>query len=145
MRNEFIPYKEALALKELGFDEPCFYMWNIDTKELFSSNSTDINEQPTNLDLIGNVDFTAPLYQQAFRWFRDEFQLIKQDYMFSQVEDYYAFIIYSSINGNIYDCCYNDKEEISGFGFKTYEEAQDACLRKLIEVVNQILNQNKDD
>ena len=24
MEKEFIPYTEALALKELGFDEPCF-------------------------------------------------------------------------------------------------------------------------
>jgi hypothetical protein len=24
MEKEFIPYEQALALKELGFDEPCF-------------------------------------------------------------------------------------------------------------------------
>ena len=24
MDKEFIPYEQALALKELGFDEPCF-------------------------------------------------------------------------------------------------------------------------
>jgi hypothetical protein len=24
MKNEFVPYDIALALKELGFDEPCF-------------------------------------------------------------------------------------------------------------------------
>ena len=24
IENEFIPYEQALALKELGFDEPCF-------------------------------------------------------------------------------------------------------------------------
>ena len=24
MEKEFIPYQEALLLKELGFDEPCF-------------------------------------------------------------------------------------------------------------------------
>jgi len=126
MKNEFIPYEEALALKELGFDEECFGCYTKD-KELSLDYSDNKGE--------GHYfqDCSAPLYQQAFRWFRDEFQLIKQDYMFSQVEDYYAFIIYSSINGNIYDCCYNDKEEISGFGFKLYEEAELACLRKLIE------------
>ena len=117
MSKEFIPHEEALAMKELGFDEPCLAWYS--GKDLWIA----VN--------YGGV--LAPLYQQAFKWFRDEFQLIKQDYMFSQVEDYYAFIIYSSINGNIYDCCYNDKEEISGFGFKLYEEAELACLRKLIE------------
>jgi hypothetical protein len=24
MEKDFIPYEESLALKELGFDEPCF-------------------------------------------------------------------------------------------------------------------------
>jgi hypothetical protein len=27
MEKDFIPYEEALALKELGFDEPCFCNW----------------------------------------------------------------------------------------------------------------------
>ena len=136
MSEEFIPYEEALALKELGFNEPCiawYYgkdLWMVDQTE-----SRPINYRKNPIRAGNGV--LAPLYQQAFRWFRDEFQLIKQDYMFSQVEDYYAFIIYSSINGNIYDCCYNDKEEISGFGFKLYKESELACLEKLIEIVNQ--------
>jgi hypothetical protein len=25
MKKEFIPYEQALELKKLGFDEPCFY------------------------------------------------------------------------------------------------------------------------
>ena len=30
MENEFIPYEQALALKELGFDEPCIgYYYNV--------------------------------------------------------------------------------------------------------------------
>ncbi len=30
MNKEFIPYEQALALKELGFDEPCFGYYVID-------------------------------------------------------------------------------------------------------------------
>ena len=129
MRNEFIPYKEALALKELGFDEPCFYMWNIDTKELFSSNSTDINGQPTNLDLIGNVDFTAPLYQQAFRWFREKYGLIVE-HTWTMVSTGFEYaIIDKTTNPDNWD----DVERVTGF--KTYEEAELACLVKLIEKI----------
>ena len=29
MDKEFIPYEQALALKELGFDEPCFATYNV--------------------------------------------------------------------------------------------------------------------
>ncbi len=31
MNKEFIPYEQALALKELGFDEPCF-AWYVSEK-----------------------------------------------------------------------------------------------------------------
>ena len=27
MEKEFVKYEQALALKELGFDEPCFKLW----------------------------------------------------------------------------------------------------------------------
>ena len=70
MNKEFISYTEALALKELGFDEPCFSYFNIkdDNLKLFSSELVDAS---CNSDLKYD-DFkhcTAPLYQQAFRWF----------------------------------------------------------------------------
>jgi hypothetical protein len=28
MKNEFIPYEQALELKKLGFDEPCLAFYN---------------------------------------------------------------------------------------------------------------------
>jgi hypothetical protein len=36
MKNEFIPYEQALALKGLGFDEPCFGYYSIDSLNLKS-------------------------------------------------------------------------------------------------------------
>jgi hypothetical protein len=30
MNKEFVPYEQALALKELGFNEPCFGYYNTD-------------------------------------------------------------------------------------------------------------------
>jgi len=60
MKNkEFIPYEQALELKELGFDEPCFG-W-------FASDKTLIKE------VIEKTDFTlAPLYQQVVEWLRQK-------------------------------------------------------------------------
>ena len=31
MNKEFVPYEESLALKELGFDEPCLAHWYNET------------------------------------------------------------------------------------------------------------------
>ena len=62
MNNEFIPYEQALELKELGFDD-----YNI-------AWYADIDEKPRIVFLnYGNHwKICAPLYQQAFRWFRSE-------------------------------------------------------------------------
>ena len=35
MNKEFIPYDQALALKELGFDEPCFGYYNYNGTHFF--------------------------------------------------------------------------------------------------------------
>jgi len=46
MKNEFVPQEQALALKELGFDEPCFGWWFADEKMLIvekSNKSTSEN------------------------------------------------------------------------------------------------------
>ena len=74
MTKEFVPYEQALALKELGFDEPCLGMYypNPDSKDqeiTFSCDNGIVD------DIIGIKDKTfikAPLYQQAFRWFREK-------------------------------------------------------------------------
>jgi hypothetical protein len=63
MKKEFIPYEQALALKELGFNEPCFFSydyWN--TEHLANSYYDYVNYN------IREKIVSAPLYQQAFRW-----------------------------------------------------------------------------
>ena len=70
MENEFIPYEQAIALKELGFDEPCFGYWNIDP----------YLPKPT-FNLVKPFEhewcLPAPLYQQAFRWLYQKLDIEK--------------------------------------------------------------------
>ena len=115
MNKEFIPYQPAFALKELGFNEPCFGWYNGLSKLLVNSlYSTQINEL--------NGDIQAPLYQQAFRWFREKYELFCWIEKF-HVDETYIFQIppanFTKIQGH----------------YKTYEEAELACLIKLIELV----------
>lgn len=69
MNKEFIPYEQALVLKELGFDEPCWAWWHIedcDTRFCYSDQrSPIINSRET--EVVG-----LPLYQQAFRWLHEQ-------------------------------------------------------------------------
>ena len=125
MTKEFIPYEQALALKELGFDEPCFAYYN-GYKELDHLMPERV---VVGRNYNGDTITSAPLYQQAFRWFREK----------------YNFCYF--IRGNNYDgYSYNIdnlgllqyKFEIDyRFTFKTYEEAECACLIKLIQIANE--------
>ena len=139
--NEFIPFEQALALKELGFDEPCLGYYTStgyfnSKKELkwrkwqFSYNFQPItNKQLTWKDSkTENVQqVVASLYQQAFRWFRINKKLeyhIKSDMM-----GYHIYIVDRNIN----------RTKFTGNNiFQTYEEAEVACLNKLIELCEKI-------
>jgi hypothetical protein len=75
MIKEFIPYQESKDLEELGFDEPClaFYGGKGDTKIYFNliRDASGDYEPFTKSERL--TWFGAPLYQQAFRWFREKF------------------------------------------------------------------------
>ena len=64
MNKEFIPYEQALELKELGFYEGCIAHYEkINGKIKLEVYSYDLDD----------AICAAPLYQQAFRWFRDKY------------------------------------------------------------------------
>lgn len=118
MEKEFIPYEQALALKELGFDEPCF----------------GAHHNENNLDLWSeDFDYSyvvkAPLYQQVFRWFREKYV--------------FYVIIQPSLNNDFTCVIWTSKAQYHIGVFKTYEEAELECLKKLIEIVKEKFAQLK--
>lgn len=68
MNKEFVSFDIALALKELGFDEPCLCVYNKHTRSIFMSNCNEINSQLKNSELSDYISVTAPLYQQAINY-----------------------------------------------------------------------------
>ena len=146
--NEFVPYEEAIALKELGFIGDClaYYtpiiggirmeyfhqkghnVWSYFDKPNGSisffadSNPFTVEDYQKKLDEIA----IAPLYQQAFRWFRENFKL-----------DSHVKVASVLPNGEFsqYSYCYNQVELRHEHFLDSYEEAKLACLRKLIEIV----------
>jgi hypothetical protein len=107
MNKEFIPYEQAFELKELGFDEQCFGHF-----------SHYLNEEILTENIV-----SAPLYQQAFRWFREKHNLPSNLELFHIGWDY---VIYLNVTEEV---------DFNEGPWNTYEEAELACLRKLIEIV----------
>lgn len=128
MKEQFIPYEQALKLKELGFDEGCLTYYFIGGKmsnyfKKVHKNSRLIQTQPYKFHC------SSPLWQQAFDWFREKYNLhsfIDRDggWYLVNIKD----LSNEEIEGSV-------KIEIKKSYFITFEEAQQACLEKLIEIV----------
>ena len=119
MNKEFILYTEALALKELGFDEPCFGYYHED-KSLTYTNM--VSQNTNSFWKINNKIISAPLYQQAFRWFREKYEL--SSWVYNSHMDKYFYTILQ--DGRIVKATESAT---------TFEEAELACLIKLIQIV----------
>lgn len=125
MEKEFVPYEEALGLKELGFDEECITHYYDGEFE----GSLDVENYPnknTTLKSTHGEQISCPLYQQAFRWFMDNHQLyFRPNYPYYDHKDYAGYIHkvgeYSSL-AEIVDC-------------KSSSEAELMAIRKLIQIV----------
>ena len=120
MKKEFVPYELSVKLKELGFDEPCFgsYM--------------ELNNPQMGILIIdkcenNNDGVLAPLYQQAFRWFREKYNLIcSVQYMGKNKINWWDIYVVGH---------YNIHYEEMWMKHQSYEEAELECLKKLIEIV----------
>ena len=121
MKNEFIPYEQALALKELGFDEPCFGWFDTGYLRVGCFESEYVQ---------GLGDLPAPLYQQAFRWFREKHNILATVY--SNASGY--LYEWSDNVGGTHRGWSNDEGPNNGGVWDTYEEAELACHKKLIEL-----------
>jgi len=117
MKKEFVPHEIALELKHLGFDEPCLSYYE---GESFSYHLASIKGD----DYI----IPAPLFQQAFRWFRDKHNIV---FYVNMVRcNMLYFVIHLKIDDNF------KPEDLSiSQTYDNYEEAELACLNKLIEIV----------
>jgi hypothetical protein len=131
MEAEFIPYEQALELKELGFNEPCIGFYNI--KGTFVS---DYNVTKLQIDSLGlEKCCLAPLYQQAFKWFREEYNLRGFIGFRPNVKQFDCHIYDMSLSGKEYVKQRTTEEYNKEPKVGTYEEAELECLRKLIEIV----------
>lgn len=108
MEKEFVPYELAVKLKELGFDKDCLGVYyNKDGNVRFN---------------LGTEKGDAPLWQQAFDWFRDK--------------GLHSWIYKSNIYSFHYTILKDGRYAKNGSDTIHYQEARQACLKKLIELIS---------
>ena len=116
--KDFIPYQEALELKQLGFKERCFghYWENLFYFETTFNHPSTIPNSPESC--------LVPTYSQAFRWFREQHKHVSAVRTYFNVDFFYE--IYVSVS-----------HEITSDSYNTYEEAELACLREMIKIIKE--------
>jgi hypothetical protein len=123
MKNEVVSFDQAVVLNELKYDGDYNYTYTIDKHLWYGDVKAD-----------GVSTLAAPLKQQAFRWFQNK-------YNWYHTMDFRRKA-YPSTNQ------YKWKIDI-GLGdvffigwADTYEEAENACIDKLIEIAKQQDNES---
>jgi hypothetical protein len=129
MEKEFVPYQQAVSLKELGFDEHCHGYYDVDKGYSigYAFCYSDRKSQP-------EIGCLAPTYSQAFRWFREKYGLHSEILLDQTTQPKYCFEIHKYED-------FGNYEEIrigEWFLYRTYEEAELACLVGLIEIIKEI-------
>lgn len=138
MNDEFIPYEEALAMKELGFDGPVLMYWFpnpnwlvgekfdlVSGKDFIGRNVTSLEHNVKNGYYINTIP--APLWQQDFRWFRDKYDMdCEVQARRYTSRKHYVYYIFDGINAGYASCIH-----------LAHDEAQLECLQKLIKIVKE--------
>ena len=136
IQKEFVPYEEALALKELGFNEPCFAYYTVipeDNINWFTIPEQSLSDGKRTFGRNENYNtkffqkegtISAPTFSQAFRFFREKYGL--KSWIQEHTTDTFIY--------EIRPHKLTDYKEGEIYVYEVYEEAEIACLKKLIEI-----------
>jgi hypothetical protein len=137
MKEQFVTYEIALALKELGFDKPCFatykknachsktpFEYDIDFHTKVEMSSGVI---PKNSDYI-NDWVSAPIYQQVIDWFIE-----KHDINIEVRKNYPKHQYFYTVGGKTF-------QHVSG-KFFLYRKAREQSILKGIELLKEHINE----
>ena len=131
MNKKYLPYDLSLELKKLKFREETsayYFTWDDERLLRFAQDigdEVDWNEPPLDGSEIDYV--SAPLFQEVFRWFREKHNMYPILETTRYIDKPFKWINFICNVDGYYDEEYRN--------YDTYEEAEIACLKRLIEIV----------
>lgn len=130
IQDKFVPYNLALELKYLGFDEPCFakYYQQDGSDGFIQIGESEIEEAESAGDDV-TFECDAPLWQDAFEWFREQHSIDITNYLYNTNEGGNTREYQYEIN-----LSYGKPIKLKP---KSYKDARLETLEKLIQYVKQ--------
>ena len=134
MKEQFVTYEIALALKELGFDEKCiafYYIFDDEEKFLIST----ISNTNSSWD---NGYISAPLWQQVIDWFREKHDIVieiaRQKYFDTYANSYAYEVVCKVYKNKELEGSVVIRDNKNNHIFYSYEEAREQAILKAIEL-----------
>lgn len=136
--NWLVPFDIAFMLERIGFDEKCLFVYRksdeikfkMDLDKVFEDTSEYYFEDLEPYEEAPLLCILCPNWEQVFAWFRARG-------LYSYIRSYIApenFYIYSIYDNNNFDKCCGRRD--------TYEEAQQECVKALIQTYKNELEKN---
>jgi hypothetical protein len=136
MEKEFVPNELAVKLKELEFNEPCNTCYDrLGMTASYGENVFDYKNYN-----ISEYVVSRPTFSQAFRWFREKHDLRGFIGFRPNVKQFDYHIYDMSLSGKEYVKQRTMEEFNKDPLVGAYEEAELACLQKMIEIVENNLS-----
>lgn len=129
LSKEFVPYKQSLEIKLLGFDEPCLAWATLEyANTIHVGNGYKVHRETD----LPTKPFGIPTFSQAFRFFREKYNI-------QHSIEWNKFYPESPHKWEVREQWTNQVLRPYGYSgmASTYEEAELACLFKLISIVKE--------
>ena len=135
INKEFVKFKEAKTLRELGFNEKSYAYFdrNNNIQFLYNGFPEKFSDKRMGVADSQTCGYTsAPLYQQVFKWFQKEHKL-------------HSFVDIYPTKEQPERCWYmirfmdrekSEEDYMSGW-FEDQDKAEASCVKKLIQIVKE--------
>lgn len=133
--EDFVTYEQAVQLKELGFNWPCYRWYHYYPNNEHHFHIADFYEHYNHND-SDFASFSAPTLAQVQKWLREKHYLSIEIYTSLDINSNWEW---DGFVKNLNDTL-EDEIEDTAISCKTYEEALSTCIDKAIEI---LINKNK--
>ena len=129
IQEDYVSFETAKFLKEKGFDEVCYRIYDTKEEELLGTDGIEFQNHEADEETI-----TAPTLQMAMKWLREVYKI------YIDIETCYTYFIknksfrvtgYEFSVHSKYDSCYEDYRTCNSYE-QACEEAIKYCLENLI-------------
>lgn len=143
MKNYFVNYNQALALKEIGFDEPSMAFYQVEyTEESPVMVDDDSQYRLTGWRTCRNSEIpkhytSAPLKSQVLEWFRNVHQLFGEVHTDCTTEPKFCYAVNRFIGNpeNLSEREWKWEDGLYSVLYRTRELAEDGVIDYLIDIV----------